>query len=89
MPLPSTASAAEIAPMLLFHGTRDLWVPIGQSEELARALDAAGVMHQLIRVEGARHGFDAEVWTWLDPRQRDLLPEIFAFLRNVWNAPHG
>ena len=73
--------------MLLIHGTRDPWVPIGQSEELARALETAGVMHRLIRVEGARHGFDAEVLDpEVDPRQRDLLPEIFAFLQNVWNA---
>jgi acetyl esterase/lipase len=73
----------ETAPMLLIHGTRDLWVPIDQSEELARSLEAAGVLHRLIPVEGARHGFDAVVE---DPRHRDLLPEIFAFLQNVWNA---
>jgi acetyl esterase/lipase len=74
----------DTAPMLLIHGTRDAWVPIEQSEELDRALEAAGVRHQLVRVEGARHGFDALVQ---DPRHRDLLPEIFAFLQNVWNAP--
>jgi dipeptidyl aminopeptidase/acylaminoacyl peptidase len=71
--------------MLMIHGTRDAWVPIEQSEELDRALDAAGVRHQFVRVEGARHGFDALVQ---DPRHRDLLrDEILAFLQNVWNAP--
>ena len=39
-------------PMLLIHGTDDLWVRIAQSEELADALQAAGVPHRLVRVEG-------------------------------------
>jgi acetyl esterase/lipase len=80
----------DAAPMLLIHGTRDRWVPIEQSEELAKALEAAGVMHRLVRVDGARHGFDAEVLDpeVRDPRHRDLLSsEIFAFLESVWNAP--
>lgn len=81
----------ETAPMLLIHGTRDPWVPVAQSEELARALRAAGVSHRLIRVEGARHGFeldvmDAEV---RDPRHRKLLPEILDFLQTVWNPSGG
>ena len=70
----------DTAPMLLMHGTRDSWVPIVQSEEFDRALEAAGVRHRLIRVEGARHGFE--------PEDGDLA-EIFAFLRSVWNAPSG
>jgi acetyl esterase/lipase len=76
----------DTAPMLLIHGTHDRWVPIEQSEALARALEAARVRHQLVRVDGARHGFDAEVQ---DPRHRDLLPKVFAFLQSVWNAPKG
>ncbi len=82
----------DTAPMLLIHGTRDRWVPIEQSEALARALDAAGIMHVFVRVDGARHGFDPEVKDpeVQDPRHRDLLEsEIFAFLRSVWNAPSG
>jgi acetyl esterase/lipase len=72
----------DAAPTLIIHGTDDPWVPIRQSEDFARTLEAMGIAHQFIRVEGARHGFDAEV---LEPDRRDLLPEIFAFLENVWN----
>jgi acetyl esterase/lipase len=79
---------SDSAPMLLFHGTRDAWVPIEQSEELARALRDAGVTHRLMRIEGAQHGFDAEVRDpeVTDPDHRDLLDEILDFLRSVWNA---
>ncbi len=78
--LPSTA------PILLIHGTADHWVPIAQSEEMAETLREAGVRHRLIRVEGARHGFEAEVG---EPRRLDLLPAILDFLRVVWNASGG
>jgi acetyl esterase/lipase len=73
------------APMLLIHGTDDLWVPPDQSERMAEALRREGVTNRLIRVDGARHGFEALVRS---PRQRDLLPEILAFLKNVWNVPY-
>ena len=78
----------DTAPMLLIHGTRDPWVPIAQSEELAQALDAAGVANRLIRVEGARHGFEVELG---DPDVHDpgLSAAILAFLQSVWNVPSG
>ena len=69
--------------MLLLHGKDDQWVPLEQSELLAAKLKQAGVLHRLISVDGARHGFGAEVKT---SPERDLLPEIFAFLETVWNA---
>ena len=78
----------DTAPMLLIHGTRDPWVPIAQSEELATALAAAGVANRLIRVEGARHGFEVELG---DPDVGDpgLSAAILAFLQSVWNVPSG
>jgi acetyl esterase/lipase len=72
-------------PMLLFHGTNDLWVLPDQSVRMASALDAAGVPNRLVLVEGARHGFEALVEY---PGRRDYLPEILAFLKTAWgHAP--
>jgi acetyl esterase/lipase len=42
-------------PMLLIQGTADTTVPASQATELADALTAAGVPHQLILVPGAGH----------------------------------
>ncbi|MFI6762843.1 alpha/beta hydrolase fold domain-containing protein [Micromonospora sp. NPDC050417] len=44
-------------PMLLIHGNRDLVVPVGQSEELAAALRAAGAHVELSVIDGADHCF--------------------------------
>jgi len=68
----------DAAPMLLLHGAEDAWVPPEHSTRLAAALKRAGVRHKLILVEGVRHGFEARLST---VPQRDLLPEILAFLR--------
>ncbi len=81
----------ETCPMLLIHGTRDAWVPISQAEELDAALARAGIAHRLVRVEGARHGFDVDV---RDPEvpgplPRRLLPEILAFLEACGMLPEG
>ncbi len=44
-------------PILLVHGDADELVPISNSEILAEALDAAGVEHDFVTIEGAGHGF--------------------------------
>jgi acetyl esterase/lipase len=44
-------------PILLVHGDADELVPISNSEILAQALDAAGVVHDFVTIEGAGHGF--------------------------------
>jgi acetyl esterase/lipase len=79
---PLSSVTSDSPPMLLLHGTDDRWVPIEQSKRLAETLQENGVMHRLIVVDGARHGFEAYV---MEPAQRDLLPGIFAFLKSVWN----
>lgn len=43
-------------PFLLMHGDKDESVPFAQSEEMEKALKAAGVPVKLIRIEGAGHG---------------------------------
>jgi acetyl esterase/lipase len=76
--------SADDSPMLLFHGSDDLWVPPEQSERMARKLREAGVRHRLIVIPGARHGFELQVGY---PGPRDLLPELLAFLETVWHVP--
>jgi acetyl esterase/lipase len=70
-------------PMLLVHGADDGHVPVEQSRMLAAALAKAGISHRLMVLENARHGFGFQ----LD--RRDLLPEILAFLRSVWDSQDG
>lgn len=72
--------SGEDPPMLIIHGRDDQLIPLEQSRALATALDEAGVPQRLIEVEGASHGFGFHV------RERNLLPEILAFLDGVWNA---
>jgi dipeptidyl aminopeptidase/acylaminoacyl peptidase len=71
------------APMLLIHGTEDRWVPLEQSRKMADELARAGVKHRLLIMPDERHGFELEVGV---PRKYDLLPDILAFLENVWQG---
>ena len=57
---PITHVSGDDPPFLLLHGERDALVPIRQSEELAAALQAAGVEVTLVRVANATHGFAPE-----------------------------
>lgn len=64
--------------VLILHGDDDQLVPLDQSQALDSALERAGVVHRLIVVAGARHGFGLQAGT------RDLSREILAFLRRSW-----
>jgi len=45
------------APFLIFHGDRDMLVPIDQSRRLHAALQKAGVPSELVVMQGEGHGF--------------------------------
>ena len=55
---PVTHVTPDAPPFLLVHGTADWLVPYAQSEQLAAALEAAGVPVELVPVEGAEHIFN-------------------------------
>lgn len=76
---PLTYVNSETPPMLLVHGLEDAQVEPDQSRRFAAALGRAGVSRRLILIEGATHGFGLTVM------DRDLLPEILAFLEDTWN----
>jgi acetyl esterase/lipase len=60
-------------PMLILHGTADQTTPLEQSLLLNEAAKKVGVPCELIVIEGAVHSFH------LQPKQRDLRPEVLAF----------
>lgn len=69
-------------PLALFHGTRDEVVPLEQSLALAAALDARGVPHCLVVVEGEGHGFrDPATW------RREAAIEVAFFTRVLGLGP--
>jgi acetyl esterase/lipase len=51
---------ADDAPTLLVHGDKDELVPIWHSEKIVDAFAAAKVSHELITIQGAAHGFNAD-----------------------------
>ncbi len=76
---PLTHVSRTSPPTFVVHGADDTLVPLEQSILLIEALKDAGVPHRMIVVEGARHGFE------LKAGKTDFVPEIVAFLENVWN----
>ncbi len=60
-------------PMLILHGTADKTTPPDQSRRFCQAAKEIGVQSRLIIIEGAPHSFH------LQPKQRDLRPEVIAF----------
>ncbi len=60
-------------PMLILHGTADTTTPLDQSKRLNEAAQKIGLQSELIIVDDAPHSFH------LQPKQRDLRPEVLRF----------
>ncbi len=71
---PCQRVTADAPSFLIMHGTRDRWVPFGQSELLATRLRELGVAVDFRPIEGADHVFLD------DPRGPQLVDEAVAFL---------
>ena len=71
--MPKTYLDPQDPPFLILHGTADKTISIERSREFAADLKQAGVVHELIELEGAPHTFD------LQPKQRDLRPVVLGF----------
>ncbi len=71
---PCQRATADAPSFLIMHGTRDRWVPFGQSELLATRLRELGVAVDFRPIEGADHVFLD------DPRGPQLVDEAVAFL---------
>lgn len=57
---PARRVTADYPPTLLLHGTADTDVPYEQSVQMANALKAAGVQHDLVTIPDGPHGFDRD-----------------------------
>ncbi len=70
----------DVPPTLILHGKADDTVDYEQSIELARALEKAGAINELVLLDGVGHTFDLITWQ-RKPLPRDLRPVVFEFLR--------
>jgi len=62
------------APILMFHGTLDVQVPVNQSRLMSAALERAGKAHELVEYEDESHQMDH------GGNRTDMLKRIEAFL---------
>jgi acetyl esterase/lipase len=54
-------ASGKAAPLLILHGTADGLIPLRHSEAFVERLRQAGVQAEIVRVEGADHGFLSEI----------------------------
>jgi acetyl esterase/lipase len=73
---PITYVNADVAPVLIFHGTKDALVPYAQSERLHAKLDEAKVKNQIFLIDGAPHDGPA----FSTPEQQT---RVLDFLRGI------
>lgn len=55
--------AKTAVPTLFVHGTADTLVPIAQSEDMLKALQANHIETELVPIRGAGHGFPPQGWS--------------------------
>ncbi len=67
-----------LPPTLILHGAADTTVDREQSLELARALEKAGVLHELLMLPGVGHTFDLQRWSGRE-LPTDLRPVVRGF----------
>ncbi len=60
---PITYASKTAPPVLMFHGTFDLVVPVGHSEALHKKLQDAGAPSELVTVFGEGHGWNGRTFT--------------------------
>ena len=70
--------AANTVPTLIVHGTADTTVDCDQATQLAEKLQAAGVEHELILLDGIGHTFDLDKWRG-KPLPRDVRGAVMGF----------
>jgi acetyl esterase/lipase len=78
---PVRCAAREYPPTLLLHGDQDRDVPYARSVEMARALAAQGVPHELVTLPEHGHVFDIEGAGMKDPMVARAFERVVAFLR--------
>lgn len=66
-------------PVLVLHGRADTTVDYNQSDELVRRLQAAGLTHEYLLIDGVGHTFSWRLWG-KTPLPRDLRPVALDFL---------
>lgn len=67
-------------PFLFIHAGGDAVVPVGDSQRVAEALQAAGVRAEQLILPGSTHGFIGVLNT---PESQQALPVIMTFLRSL------
>lgn len=80
---PITYVGTDTPPLLLIHGSKDVLVPIDETERLFKRLDEVGARATMMKVDGYGHAFDH-----IHPRMRDVVFEkILAFLNDCMEVP--
>ena len=74
---------SDSAPVLTLHGTKDEVVPYSYSVDLQNALQAKGIPHEFITVEGAPHTF----LIWEPQSGRDYRSKIVSFFTGLFGRP--